>query len=62
MTRRYGGLGIGLSICRQMGELMGARLSHESTRGLGSRFELSLNMAVSQVQMPPDILQTRQSL
>jgi signal transduction histidine kinase len=24
MTRRYGGLGIGLSICRQMGELLGA--------------------------------------
>ncbi|WP_194792108.1 hybrid sensor histidine kinase/response regulator [Pseudomonas sp. UFMG81] len=46
MTRRYGGLGIGLSICRQMGELIGARLSHESTPGLGSRFELSLTLVV----------------
>lgn len=36
MTRRYGGLGIGLSICRQMGELLGARLAHESTRGWGA--------------------------
>lgn len=62
MTRRYGGLGIGLSICRQMGELLGARLAHESTRGLGSRFELSLNMAISQVQMSPSILQARRSL
>lgn len=62
MTRRYGGLGIGLSICRQMGELLGAKLSHESTRGLGSRFELSLNMAIAQVQMSPHILQARQSL
>ena len=62
MTRRYGGLGIGLSICRQMGELLGARLAHESTRGLGSRFELSLNMAISQVQMSPSILQSRRSL
>jgi len=62
MTRRYGGLGIGLSICRQMGELLGARLSHESTRGLGSRFELSLNVAISQVQMSPNILLTRSSL
>nr|WP_225779355.1 hybrid sensor histidine kinase/response regulator [Pseudomonas sp. Marseille-Q3773] len=62
MTRRYGGLGIGLSICRQMGELLGARLAHESTRGLGSRFELSLNMAVAQVQMASNVLQTRRSL
>lgn len=52
MTRRYGGLGIGLSICRQLGELIDGRLSHESTRGLGSRFELSLNLAVAQVQLP----------
>jgi signal transduction histidine kinase len=33
MTRRYGGLDIGLSICRQLGELVGAQLSHESTPG-----------------------------
>ncbi|MFJ4444028.1 7TM diverse intracellular signaling domain-containing protein [Pseudomonas sp. NPDC089422] len=53
MTRRYGGLGIGLSICRHMAELLDAKLSHESTRGLGSRFELTLNVAIAQVQMPP---------
>ncbi len=53
MTRRYGGLGIGLSICRQLAELLGGKLSHESTRGLGSRFELTLNVAIAQVQMPP---------
>ncbi len=35
MTRRYGGLGIGLSICRQMGELLGARLAHESSARVG---------------------------
>lgn len=53
MTRRYGGLGIGLSICRQLGELIGAKLAHESTPGLGSRFELSLALDVTQVQVPP---------
>ncbi|MEX5342259.1 7TM diverse intracellular signaling domain-containing protein [Pseudomonas sp. I2] len=53
MSRRYGGLGIGLSICRQLGELIGARLSHESTPGLGSRFDLTLTLAVAQVQLPP---------
>ncbi len=45
-----------------MGELLGARLAHESTRGLGSRFELSLNMAVSQGQVPVGILQKRRSV
>ncbi|HDS1737142.1 hybrid sensor histidine kinase/response regulator [Pseudomonas sp. BP8] len=53
MTRRYGGLGIGLSICRQLGELIEGKLSHESTRGLGSRFELTLNLALAEVQAPP---------
>lgn len=62
MTRRYGGLGIGLSICRQMGELLGAQLSHESTRGLGSRFELSLNMTVAQGQFAAHGQQMRHSL
>lgn len=56
MTRRYGGLGIGLSICRQMGELLGGKLAHESMRGLGSRFELSLNVAIAQIQMPGRII------
>ncbi|MFA7892740.1 sensor histidine kinase [Pseudomonas putida] len=51
MTRRYGGLGIGLAICRQMSELLGARLSHQSAPGVGSRFEMSLELAISQGQV-----------
>ena len=54
MTRRYGGLGIGLSICRQLGELVGAQLSHESTRGLGSRFELSMTLKLADVRTMAD--------
>ncbi|MCY1439480.1 Signal transduction histidine-protein kinase BarA [compost metagenome] len=50
MTREYGGLGIGLAICRQLAELIGARLQHESNPGLGSRFELSLRAPLSPPQ------------
>ncbi|MGE8412914.1 MAG: 7TM diverse intracellular signaling domain-containing protein [Pseudomonas sp.] len=40
MTREYGGLGIGLAICRQLVELLGGQLTHESTPGHGSCFRL----------------------
>ncbi|MGK9066646.1 sensor histidine kinase [Stutzerimonas chloritidismutans] len=40
MTRQYGGLGIGLSLCRQLVELQGGRLSYHSEPGQGSRFQL----------------------
>ncbi|TDF85836.1 hybrid sensor histidine kinase/response regulator [Pseudomonas sp. H9] len=48
MSRQYGGLGIGLAICRHLADLIGARLQHESNPGLGSRFELVLSLALSQ--------------
>nr|GFD42581.1 hypothetical protein [Tanacetum cinerariifolium] len=44
MTREYGGLGIGLAICRQLIELQGGRLSHQSEPGTGSQFRLSLDV------------------
>jgi hypothetical protein len=31
--------------------VLGGTLMHESTRGLGSRFELTLNVAIAQVQV-----------
>ncbi len=42
LTREYGGLGIGLAICRQLIELLGGQLSHSSQRGQGSQFSLCL--------------------
>ncbi|MEE1920907.1 7TM diverse intracellular signaling domain-containing protein [Pseudomonas sp. 148P] len=47
MSREYGGLGIGLAICRKLADLLGARLSHNSVPGQGSSFELSLALAVA---------------
>jgi signal transduction histidine kinase len=37
-SRRYGGTGLGLTICRQLVDLMGGKIDCESQLGVGSRF------------------------
>jgi len=46
MTREYGGLGIGLAICRQLVDLQGGSLSHESQPGQGSCFQLHVPLTL----------------
>ncbi|MNX80564.1 Autoinducer 2 sensor kinase/phosphatase LuxQ [compost metagenome] len=59
MTREYGGLGVGLAICRQLVELLGGRLTHRSEPGRGSRFQLDVEVGLPEVERPVTPLMTR---
>lgn len=57
-TRKYGGTGLGLSLCRKLAEMMGGAISVESEFGKGSVFFVFLkNVEISQddtVEIPED--------
>ena len=42
ISRKYGGTGLGLNICKQLVELMGGRVGVESEKGKGSAFSFSV--------------------
>jgi len=58
-TRRYGGSGLGLTICRRLTELMGGRVWAEANPGGGSvfivelPFELASDQSQSRLEQPP---------
>ena len=57
ISRRYGGTGLGLNICKQLVELMDGSIHVESTQGQGSMFSFQI-----WVETPQSELQTSRSL
>ncbi|HPA37650.1 MAG TPA: ATP-binding protein [Phenylobacterium sp.] len=56
-TRRYGGSGLGLSICRELTEMMGGDIEAQSQEGVGSVFTVRLPL-----ERAPDSLLASQAL
>jgi len=44
ITRKYGGTGLGLTICKQFVELMGGKIEVESEEGKGTKFIVTLSL------------------
>ena len=49
-TRKYGGTGLGLTITRQLAELMGGRIGMQSSFGAGTQMGLSIPLDIAQAR------------
>jgi signal transduction histidine kinase/DNA-binding response OmpR family regulator len=53
-TRRYGGTGLGLTICRQLATMMGGQIRVESEPGKGSKFIFTIRAGVAKADPVPE--------
>ncbi len=51
-TRRFGGTGLGLTITKQLCDIMGAQISIQSELGKGATFSVEMFLAPSQLERP----------
>lgn len=52
-TRKFGGTGLGLPICKGLVEIMGGEISVDSAKGMGSEFYFTLNLAKADDKIEP---------
>ena len=58
LTRKHGGVGLGLSIAKEMVELHGGTISVESVEGMGSKFTFMLPSSAAQANAAARVFQT----